>query len=91
MSFKLLDNQLLVLVDEGETNIGRIVQNNFRTQREFKVPADWYDPENPPDPLPEPTENTHVVFVREMADEVEIDGITYMGMHKNAVIGLIPD
>ena len=33
---------------------------------------------------------THVLFLREMATEVEVDGVEYMAMHVNAVVGLIP-
>jgi len=33
----------------------------------------------------------HVLFIKEMATPVEVDGIEYMAMHETAVVGLIPD
>ena len=32
----------------------------------------------------------HVLFCKEMATEVEVDGVEYMAMHVNAVVGVIP-
>lgn len=37
-----------------------------------------------------PPENTHILFVREMVTEVIVDGVEYLAMHANAVVGLIP-
>lgn len=89
MSYLLLDNRLLVLLDAGEDDRGMIVQSDLRSHRDFTVPANSYDPENPPDPLPADTDYNHVVFVKEMATEIEIDGVSYRGMHKNAVVAII--
>ena len=38
-----------------------------------------------------PAENTHVLFVREMTTEVEVDEVEYLAMHEHAIVGLIPD
>ncbi len=35
--------------------------------------------------------NDHVLFVRKMAAEVELNGIKYLAMHEDAVAGLITD
>ncbi|GAG59776.1 unnamed protein product, partial [marine sediment metagenome] len=35
--------------------------------------------------------HTHILFAKEMATEVNVDGVEYMAMHEHAVVGLIPD
>ena len=35
--------------------------------------------------------SARVLFVREMATEVEVDGVEYMAMHQSAVVGLSPE
>jgi len=37
-----------------------------------------------------PAENTHILFVREKVTEVIVDGVEYLAMHKNAIVGIIP-
>ena len=37
------------------------------------------------------TEYSHVLFVKEGCTEVEIDGVDYLAMHQDNVVGLIPD
>ncbi len=36
-------------------------------------------------------EQSHILFAKDMAAEVIIDGIEYLAMHINAVVGLIKD
>ncbi len=36
-------------------------------------------------------EFTHVLFVRDMTTEVNVDGVEYLSMHISAVVGLIPE
>lgn len=38
-----------------------------------------------------PSQHTHILFVKEMATEVQVDGIEYLAMHEHVVVGLIPD
>ncbi|GAF78485.1 unnamed protein product, partial [marine sediment metagenome] len=32
-----------------------------------------------------------VLYVKEMATEVDIDGVEYLAMNEDAIVGLIPD
>ena len=41
--------------------------------------------------VPEYEYYDHVVFVKEMSDEVEIDRTSYVGMSTDAIIAVIPD
>ncbi len=43
------------------------------------------------EPPPERQRYDHIVFVREMSDEVEIDEVTYRAMSVDAVLAVIPD
>jgi len=38
-----------------------------------------------------PFPHTHILYVKEMSTEVEVDEIEYLAMHETAVVGLIPD
>ncbi len=33
---------------------------------------------------------SHVLFVKEMTTEVEVNGVEYLAMHESAIVGLIP-
>jgi len=72
----LPNNRILVLPD-GETT-GTIFRRSAQGGGKFKGSA---DPE---------IESAHVLFVKEMTTEVQIDDVKYLAMHVNAVVGLIP-
>jgi co-chaperonin GroES (HSP10) len=39
-------------------------------------------------PIPE---SSHVLFVKEMATEVNVNGVEYLAMYERAIVGLIKD
>ncbi len=76
-------NSVLVLPDPGELpTTGVIVRRSsegggkFESSNRTDGPLISYD---------------HVLFVREMTTEVDVDGVEYLAMNQNAVVGLIPD
>ena len=71
-------NRILVLLDTGSESTGVIFQRSARGGGFFKGGS---DPE---------IESAHVLFCKEMAVPVEIDGVEYLAMHANAIVGLIP-
>ncbi len=73
----LPNNRILVLPD-GET-IGTIFRRSAQGGGKFKGSA---DPE---------IVSTHVLFVKENAAEVIVDGVEYLAMHQDNVVGLIPE
>lgn len=84
--FTLLPYRVRVTLDEGKTNIGTIVESNLRGYNSL---ANGQISENPEDPDPPDILHQHIVFVREGADEVEIDGVTYLVMHITSILGYI--
>ncbi len=89
-NLQLPDHRILVLPDEGDnptTGVliptGTIFRRSTMGGGHFMVGSG--------DGLGSETEYSHVLFVKEMATEVEIDEVEYMAMHENAVVGLIPD
>lgn len=78
--------RILVLPDEGDKpSTGIVVRRSMRGGGIFKSSPSGHVPTPPPE------ESDHVVFVREMAVEVEIDGINYLAMAQESVVGIIPD
>lgn len=76
-------NTILVLPDEGDKpTTGTIFRHSEMGGARF------HDADAS---IGGPTENTHVLFVKEMTTDVKIDGVDYLAMHENAVVGLIPD
>ena len=90
---KLLSGRLLAILDEGKDNIGRVAQHNYLGYRSMIIPKELVQatPDEETPPTPEDVYYDHIIFVKEMSDEVEIDGVTYTGMHRNAIIAVIPD
>ena len=90
---KLVHERVLVTLDEGKQNIGRIVQHTCQGESRLMIPRVPQDvqPGEDPGPMPEMQRYDHIVFVKEMSDEVEIDGVTYVGMSVAAIIAVIPD
>lgn len=89
MAVPVIDNLLLpvkcilVLPDEGSETVGVIVKASEMGGGRFNsvfVQAQSM-----------PTLHTHILFIKEMATEVNVDGIEYLAMHECAVVGLIPD
>ena len=82
----LLPFRVLVLVDEDSDTTGVIFQSNLRG---YTGLIDNVTPENPEDPPEEPVVYDHIVFAKEGTVEVEIDGVTYLAMHLNSIVGYI--
>lgn len=89
MAFELLSDRLLVLPDENSNTTGVISAHDTDGWRGLTIAPEI--PENPENPIMPPEYYTHVVFVREGAVEVEIDGITYLAMHRNNIVGTLSD
>lgn len=90
---QIVQGRLLVTLDEGKTNIGRIVHSHCQGESRLMIPRvpEGVQPGEDPQPVPEMEWYTHIVFVKEMSDEVEIDGVSYIGMSTGAVLAVIPD
>ena len=80
----LPDNRILVLPDEGDKpTTGTICYRSTMGGGHFRVGAG--------NGLGVEVEYDHVLFVREMTSEVEVNEVEYLAMHESAVVGLIPD
>jgi len=90
---QIVDDRLLVTMDEGKQNIGRIVQHKCYGESRIRIPRvpEVLEPGQEPQPVPDFTYYDHIVFVKEMSSEVEIDNVSYVGMSIAAVIAVIPD
>lgn len=89
----LLSGRILVTLDVGKNNVGRIVQSNcsgFSGLMIPRVPVEILPGEEAP-PIPEQEYYDHIIFVGEMSDEVEIDNVSYFGMKTDAILAVIPD
>lgn len=82
----LLPYRVSVVLDQGKTNIGKIVDHNLRSHPFlFEYP----EPANPGDPKPSPIFHDHVIFIENMTSMVTVGGIDYYGMHVSAIVGYI--
>ena len=85
---QLVSGRVLVALDTGKLNVGRIVQHTCEGESRLMIPYG----ENPEgDPLPERQRYDHIVFIKEMSDEVEIGGVPYLSMSVDAILAVIPD
>ena len=77
----LPSSRILVLPDVGQDpdRIGTVVLRSAQGGGFFKGSS---DPE---------IESAHVLFAREMASPVMVDGVKHYAMHRNAVVGIIPE
>lgn len=85
---QLVSGRVLVTLDEGKQNVGRIIQHTCEGESRLMIP---YDEPPEGEPLPERQRYDHVVFAREMSGNVTISGVTYRGMSCDAIIAIIPD
>lgn len=85
---QIVTGRVLVTLDDGEQNVGRIVQHTCIGESRLMIPYGEIPEGEPP---PERQRYDHIVFVREMSDEVEIDEVTYRAMSVDAVLAVIPD
>jgi len=88
---QIVSGRLLVTLDEDKNNIGRIIESNCKSESRLMTPSESiYDPldETPTQPI---EYYDHIVFVKEMSDEVEIDDVSYVGMSVDAILAVIPD
>ena len=90
---QIVQDRLLVTLDEGKLNVGRIVQSLCQGEARLMIPRvpEVIQPGEDAQPVPEMQWYDHIVFVKEMSDEVEIDGVSYVGMSVDAIIAVIPD
>ena len=78
----LTKNALLVLPDEGDKlTTGTVEQTSKEGSAKFFASAIM---EHPTDI------GSHVLFIREMTTEVEIDEVEYLVMPIEAIVGIIP-
>lgn len=90
---QLISGRLLVTLDDGKENVGRIVQDKCIGEPRLMiryVPLEVPLGEESP-PTPERQRYDHIIFIKEMSDEVEIDGATYVGMTMDAILAVIPE
>jgi len=71
----LPDSRVLVLVDALSETTGTIFRKSFWGGGQFATRVGVSD---------------HVLFVKEAASPVEIDGQEYLAMHTEAIVGVIP-
>ena len=88
-AYHLMRGRLRVLLDNGETDRGTVVEANLGTYKGLYMPI--VEPEDPEDPTAPRVCNNHVVFVPENTTEVEVEGITYKIMNMDAIVALICD
>jgi len=81
-------NRLLVLKDGDSKCTGVILSKSSQGCRRFTIPQEQVEPSQPQPPL---QEYDHVLFVKEMVEAVEVNGVELLAMHGNAVVGLIPE
>lgn len=84
--FKLLSGRILVLADDDSDTTGVIVQQDldgFRGLTKTPGPVGEDEPSLPAE------YHVHIVFVKEMAVEVEINGVAHLAMHRNAIVGTV--
>ena len=78
----LPDHRIFVLLDADSQTTGTIVGRSPAGGGIFKVAFGGVGGSD--------RTYDHVLFIKEMATPVEVDGIEYMAMHQSAVVGLIP-
>ena len=89
MAAPIIDNLLLpvkcilVLPDDGSETTGTIFKTSAMGGGIFISPLVQMQEV--------PATHHHVLFVKEMSTEVNVNGIEYLAMHESAVVGLIPN
>lgn len=83
----LQSNRCLVLPDSDSTGVlFKVSERGFRRLVESPpMPQDPNEPQGPAIPY------TRVLFVKENTAEVIVDGVEYLAMHQDNIVGLIPD
>lgn len=75
-------NRILVLQDQGSDPVGVIKQYSTGGGGVFKLGGGVGDD------IPE-IEYTHVLYVEKMTEKVRINGVVYLAMSEDAIVGLI--
>lgn len=90
---QLVSGRMLVTLDEGEQNIGKIVQHTCQGEARLMIAPERQEvpPGEEPSPIAEIEYYDHIVFVKEMSDEVDIDSVTYLAMSVDAILAVIPE
>ncbi len=83
MAFTLLKFRVRVELDAGKTNMGTIVEENLGGYPGLFV--------NPQTGVEAPVRYTHIVFLKEGAEEIEVDGETFVVMHMHNILAYISD
>lgn len=78
----LPNNTIIVLLDEDSQTTGTVVERSPMGGGRFRAITGGVGGSD--------LEYDHVLFAKEMATEVEVDGVEYLAMHQSAVVGLIP-
>ena len=88
MAFNLIRGRLLILPDTGKDDRGVIYKSNLGGWRCLEISP---EPTEPGEFSPQIENYNHIIFIKEMATEIEIDGVTYLAMHRNAIVGILTD
>ena len=93
MEPQIVTGRLLVTLDRGKDNVGRVIESRCQGESRLMIPRvpEVVQPGEDPQPVPEMQWYDHIIFVKEMSDEVEIDGESYIGMSVDAILAVIPD
>ena len=83
MAFTLLKYRVRVELDDGKNNMGEIVEENLGG-----YPGLFTAPQTG---VEDPVRHTHILFVKEGAEEVEVGGETFVVMHMHNILAYIED
>ena len=89
MAFTLLPFRVRVTLDEGKTNMGVVVEHNLLGYPGLTSPAE--PPENPEEEAGDPIFHDHIAFLENGAEEVTIDGDSFVVMHMHNILAYITD
>lgn len=87
-TYHLMRGRLIVLPDAGSDTTGVVIESNLGTYRGLYMPRES-PPSDPNDQWPFRIPNLHVVFIKEMTAEIEIDGTVHKVMNMDAIVALI--
>lgn len=76
-------NTVLVLPDAVDATTGVVTKRSSEGGGHFRTVANGNS-----GPI---QEYSHILYVKEMSTEVNIESVEYLVMHESAVVGLIPD
>ena len=86
MAFTLLPFRVRVVLDDGKTNMGTIVEHQLSGYPGLVENHPSGDPEVPDDP---PTYHAHIAFLESGAEGVTIGGEQFVVMHMHNILAYI--